>query len=275
MMDPELRFLEVRHRNAPIYRDHHAFLLTGRSWVVDPVFLAHPSLVFSWHVRVQWIVHRLQLFVFPKEGGGKKHRSSVPSGLCLGLFRVNANPLGNLPYQKNTVPPNLGCSQLSPAGFHPGIRLITFTWCPRCKSVPVRVRPRQEEEAQLCGSGSWNFGLNICKDCLISGLDWEDCCLERKDRVLQRNDWFLDVTLGQRSCQSSNMEVASGSQFFPDIMGAFGPQKYKHKHKETNIPRLGFLYDTYQFASTHLAAGKASWLLICPIVSLHSPLKGF
>lgn len=37
----------------------------------------------------------------------------------------------------------------------------------------------------------------------------------------------------------------------------------------------GFLCDTYQFAFSHLAAGKASWLLICSIVSLHSPLKGF
>lgn len=37
----------------------------------------------------------------------------------------------------------------------------------------------------------------------------------------------------------------------------------------------GFLCDTYQFASSHSAAGKASWFLICSIVSLHSPLKGF
>lgn len=93
-------------------------------------------------------------FVYPE---GEKKRSSI-SRLCTALIRTSPQILlGQLTYlgtflikkknkKKNVSTKPQWLPTQSPAGFLPGIRLITSTWRPRCKSVPIRPHVWNPEE---------------------------------------------------------------------------------------------------------------------------------
>lgn len=111
-------------------------------------------------------------FVYPE---GEKKGSSI-SSLYTALIRTlpqnflgQLTDLGTFLIKKyfSTKPQRLPTQ--SPAGFHPGIGLITFTQCPRCKSVPIRQQERNPEE-----SGDQSGGGVLC--CLLAAFGY--CCLK-------------------------------------------------------------------------------------------------
>lgn len=111
-------------------------------------------------------------FVYPE---GEKNGSSI-SRLHTPLIRTSPQnflgqltDLGTFLIKKHFSSKPQRLLTQSPAGFHPGIGLITFTRCPRCKSVPIRQQERNPEEP-----GDQSGGGVLC--CLLAVFGC--CCLK-------------------------------------------------------------------------------------------------